>query len=137
MVNAYQRVIEALAQLNRVNQSGPNRATTRCPAHEDRYPSLSIKRGKDRALIHCFAGCDYRDILAALDLTPGDLFDDPRSAPYKPNPAEEARYTRRKTLTQLEKAIDDLLQLPDLGERLALGSARIRPELYIMEREGL
>jgi len=37
-----------------------------CPAHEDRHPSLSIKVADDRLLLHCFAGCDYRDLRQAL-----------------------------------------------------------------------
>ena len=38
-----------------------------CPAHEDRNPSLSIGVGDNgRTLLNCFAGCAYRDIVAAL-----------------------------------------------------------------------
>lgn len=46
----------------------------RCPAHDDRTPSLSVDDGDDgRILVKCFAGCDGRDVLAALkklDLLP-------------------------------------------------------------------
>ncbi len=46
-----------------------------CPAHEDRSPSLSITEGDDgRLLLHCFAGCQVHDILAAVGLTVSDLF---------------------------------------------------------------
>jgi putative DNA primase/helicase len=39
----------------------------RCPAHEDRSPSLSIAMGKDgKVLVRCHAGCDQRDLIAAL-----------------------------------------------------------------------
>src|SRR5215212_118100 len=39
----------------------------RCPAHEDREPSLSIGAGKDgKVLVRCHAGCDQRDVIAAL-----------------------------------------------------------------------
>lgn len=38
-----------------------------CPAHEDRTPSLSIRAGRRRLLLHCFAGCAATDILRALD----------------------------------------------------------------------
>jgi len=40
-------------------------------------------------------------------------------------------------MTPSQRAVDDLLQLPDLGERLCLGNASIRPELYTWEREQL
>lgn len=39
---------------------------SRCPAHEDRNPSLSITPGNDVVLFHCFAGCSQADIMAAL-----------------------------------------------------------------------
>jgi len=38
-----------------------------CITHDDRRPSLSLADGDDgRLLVHCFAGCDTRDILVAL-----------------------------------------------------------------------
>ena len=38
----------------------------RCPGHEDRSPSLSWRLAPDgRALLRCWAGCDFRAILAA------------------------------------------------------------------------
>lgn len=38
----------------------------RCPAHEDKRPSLSWKLAPDgRALVHCFRGCTFAEILAA------------------------------------------------------------------------
>ncbi len=41
--------------------------TARCPAHDDREPSLSIRGGLDgEPVFHCFAGCDWRDIKDAL-----------------------------------------------------------------------
>ena len=51
----------------------------KCPAHDDRSPSLSISTGRDgRVLLKCFAGCSTESILAALGLRWGDLFDDDR-----------------------------------------------------------
>ena len=39
----------------------------KCPAHEDRNPSLSIKEGGDgRVLLFCHAGCPTENIVAAL-----------------------------------------------------------------------
>ncbi len=38
----------------------------RCPCHDDRSPSLSVRPGRSRLLFHCFAGCDTADILRAL-----------------------------------------------------------------------
>jgi putative DNA primase/helicase len=39
----------------------------RCPAHEDRNPSLSISAAKDgKVLVRCHAGCSQRNVIAAL-----------------------------------------------------------------------
>ena len=49
--------------------------TARCPAHDDRSPSLSLRDGRDgRLLAYCHAGCDWRavaDALRGLGLLPG------------------------------------------------------------------
>lgn len=38
-----------------------------CPVHDDRAPSMSIcDRGDSDVLVHCFAGCDWRDIKEEL-----------------------------------------------------------------------
>jgi hypothetical protein len=47
----------------------------RCPVHDDRTPSLSIREGADgRVLLHCFAGCETGAVLEALGLQFSDLF---------------------------------------------------------------
>jgi len=39
----------------------------RCPAHDDRKPSLSIRDGDDgRVLVRCHAGCEQERVIAAL-----------------------------------------------------------------------
>ena len=43
----------------------------KCPGslhrNGDRTPSLSVKDGRDRVLLFCFAGCTYADIAGALE----------------------------------------------------------------------
>jgi hypothetical protein len=46
---------------------GPNGGMCRCPAHDDRTPSLSVRPGRSRLLLHCFAGCEASAILRALE----------------------------------------------------------------------
>jgi hypothetical protein len=49
--------------------------SARCPAHEDRRPSLSVREGEDgRALVWCHAGCTVDAVCAAVDLRVRDLF---------------------------------------------------------------
>jgi DNA primase len=38
----------------------------RCPAHDDREPSLSIRETDGKVLVRCHAGCDQRDVIAVL-----------------------------------------------------------------------
>ena len=56
-----------------VNKAG-NGWSARCPAHEDRAPSLSVTAGDDgRALLKCHAGCSTPAVVAALGLAMRDL----------------------------------------------------------------
>jgi hypothetical protein len=51
--------------------------TCRCPAHEDRSPSLSVSEGIDgRVLIYCHAGCEAARVIRVLNLQWADLFRD-------------------------------------------------------------
>ena len=44
---------------------------SRCPAHDDHTPSLSVSVGHTgQVLLHCHAGCDYPSIVAALGIAP-------------------------------------------------------------------
>lgn len=64
-----------LARLDKVRQTGPNSWSARCPAHDDRHPSLAVTEKQDgRVLIFCRALCPTPDILAAVGLTLSDLF---------------------------------------------------------------
>jgi putative DNA primase/helicase len=41
--------------------------SARCPAHDDRNPSLSVRDKDDGGvLVHCFAGCAQRDVIGVL-----------------------------------------------------------------------
>jgi hypothetical protein len=66
-----------LTRLDHVRQTGPGRWIARCPAHEDRGPSLSIRELPDGAiLVHDFAGCETQAVLAAVGLAWRDLYPD-------------------------------------------------------------
>ena len=45
----------------------------RCPVHDDRTPSLSVRVGDTRLLLKCFAGCDTRDVLSAIRRIDGSI----------------------------------------------------------------
>jgi len=64
-----------LSRLNHVKRTGPGRWLARCPAHEDKSPSLSIRELDDgRVLLHDFAGCSIEEILGAVGMTFDALF---------------------------------------------------------------
>ena len=57
---------EAISQALQARRTGPGRWMARCPAHDDRNPSLSITDRNGKALLHCFAGCEQRAVIEAL-----------------------------------------------------------------------
>jgi putative DNA primase/helicase len=60
----------------------------RCPHHDDRQGSLSIKEAGDgRVLMHCFAGCVTADVVASAGLAMVDLF--PPEVPVVPLPTAQ------------------------------------------------
>jgi hypothetical protein len=88
-----------LAALDRPRRTGDGRWVARCPAHDDRGPSLSVRDvGDGRTLIYCFAGCETADILGALGLSWGDLY------PVK-RPTDASQRRRRATLTTAADAL--------------------------------
>jgi 5S rRNA maturation endonuclease (ribonuclease M5) len=60
---------------------------SRCPAHDDRNPSLSISEGENSTLLHCHAGCSVESICAALGIEVREL-----SLDNKPDPRIVAIY---------------------------------------------
>ncbi len=61
-------------RLDGVRETGHGKYIARCPAHDDRSPSLAIKDcGDGRILLHCFAGCDVESVLDALGLSFSDI----------------------------------------------------------------
>ena len=77
-----------LSRLDKVQGRG-SRFKARCPAHNDRGPSLSVTEADDgRILVHCFAGCDVHQVVSAVGLSVSDLF--------PPEPVRERmRYDRK------------------------------------------
>ena len=57
-----------------IKQTGHDRYLSKCPAHEDRSPSLSITTAPDKILLHCHAGCSPQSIVESVGYSLGDLF---------------------------------------------------------------
>lgn len=88
-----------LARLGRVRRVGVGKWVARCPAHDDRGPSLSIAETADgRVLLYDFgAQCSAAEILDAVGLTFEVLFpehdpdDAGRRTGWRSAPARDAR----------------------------------------------
>lgn len=64
-----------------------------CPAHADKNPSLSISERYGKVLLHCHAGCQTQDIVAAMGLAMRDLMGDAEPEGFKaavPAPVKES-----------------------------------------------
>ena len=78
-----------LVQALEANGCEPNaaRGVARCPAHDDRRPSLHFKQGQRGALVICRTQrCPTEAIAAALGLTIAALFDDYAPKGSRPRP---------------------------------------------------
>jgi hypothetical protein len=53
---------------------GKGKYMAKCRAHNDQKPSLSVREGRDAALIKCWAGCDLKDVLKASGLSLKDIW---------------------------------------------------------------
>lgn len=97
-----------LNRLDGVRRTGPGRWVAKCPAHEDRAPSLSLRQCDDgRMLVHCFAGCDVQSILDSIGLEFSDLFPAKRIDHHVPR--ERALFDARDALRCLSREVLVLL----------------------------
>ena len=98
--------------------AGQGRWMSRCPAHEDSSPSLSIGEGENgKALVKCFAGCPTPAVLEALGLTAGDLF--PDGSQGKTLPTKKARRSKPpgKAFATFEEALEVIERILGPGWR--------------------
>lgn len=93
----------------------------RCPAHDDRQPSLSISEGADgRVLLHCHAGCSTESICQSLGLSVSDLFQSSNtSALRRSSSARRTRGSARideggRTFATCDAAIEALTMIARL-----------------------
>ena len=64
-----------LERLEGVKHTGVGRFMARCPAHDDRSPSLGVKDcGDGVTVVNCLAGCETEDVLSAIGLSFSDLY---------------------------------------------------------------
>lgn len=129
---------DLLSRLDKVKGTGPGRYTARCPAHDDKGPSLAVRELDDgRVLLHCFAGCSVHEIVGAVGLDIGALFPSREIEHGKPErrpfPATDVlRCIAFESLVVLSAAAAMLTGHPFGAvdrERLSLASGRIQAAL--------
>ena len=137
MSDAYQAILGALRNKGLIVRESGDRSTAQCPHHEDRNPSLAVGRRRDDkgATVHCHAGCDYRDVVAELNMNAADLFDEPslRSIyePRRDYPYPGGRVVHRKPGK-------DFPQSGNKSDRSLYGADKITaatPTVYVVEGE--
>jgi hypothetical protein len=118
-----------LSRLDGVRKASDGRWMAKCPAHEDRSPSLSIRELRDgMILLHDFGGCSSEDVLFAVGLSMADLFED-SPVKYGRSRKPNHHHAAFEALKSLEK---DSLLVAMGAESLAAGYA-----LTDKDRDGL
>lgn len=126
-----------LERLEQVRENGRGRWMARCPAHDDRSPSLSVREADDGTLLlHDFGGCSAADVLAAVGLELRDLFPEPvgHHRPAQRRPRRNPRDTLvavRHALTVITLADSDLRR----GEALSDDDRRALDRALAVLRE--
>ena len=87
-----------LARLDAVRRMGDHRWIARCPSHDDRNPSLTIREADDaRVLLKCFTECETSEVLDSLGLG--------WSALFPPRDSNKPRKLRREPLAYPSDAL--------------------------------
>ena len=108
-----------------VKTSYQGKAQCICPAHNDKEASLTIARGDRGTVVHCHAGCETADVLAAVGLQMKDLFED-----------DQIRKTdREKWKSYVEgregRKIEDVYHYVDLSGKYAFTRLRLTGKKFL------
>lgn len=104
----------------------------RCPAHEDGKSSLSVGRARDGGvLLKCFAGCQPKDIVAALGLEMKDLFAEEKAKPFVPvKVAKPQSNGSGKPETNGKPVIEKIYSYTDALGREVYQAIRMKPKTF-------
>ncbi len=112
-----------LDRLQCVRQVGLGKFVSRCPAHEDVTPSLSIRQLDDgRILVHDFGGCDIEQVLSAVGLTLGDLY------------PERSTHHRAPVRAAHRHAANEALRVVDREARIIVVAAENMAQDVVLEQ---
>lgn len=120
------RAADFLERLEGVRQTSPNQWISKCPAHSDKSPSLSIGLSPDGKIkFHCFAACDGGSVLDAIGLKFRDLY--PDNAPFRAAVSTAAKRLKPIDLRSLDETVLVIAKADlDAGKTLSIeDSARL------------
>lgn len=122
-----------LSRLDGLQQRGPKKWVAKCPAHQDKTPSLAITELNDgRLLVHDFGGCDTSSVMAAVGLNMGDLFPDGGSEHH--HPLAFAKVEKRQAQQRAEALASARLVL-DMAEAMRKEGEKLTPQDLERERK--
>lgn len=133
-----------LPRLERVQRRGADRWSARCPAHDDKGPSLSLRVLPDgRVLLHCFAGCPPAEVVHAVGLELHDLFPKPQEH-HRPGERRPWRDAGPDALRALADEVNHVFVCAALmaggvkltareRDRLAIAAERVNGALHLID----
>ena len=123
----------------------------RCPAHNDRTPSLVVKFGLTGFIVKCVVGCSFFQVVEAAGLRPLDFKYDVGPAASSPVVHSRARrvmqemvYWKRRPLMTFEEIVDVALE-PDVRTLVGVGarypeimyaSWRVASKMWVIAMDG-
>lgn len=96
----------------RWRQTGPDQWRGNCPAHRDHKASAALRVIDEGCVVHCHAGCDWRDVLTAVGLRPDDV--QPKRAGSRKRAAEAEERARLSARRSAQLMRDDDHRLDEL-----------------------
>ncbi len=123
-----------LERLDGVKRTGKGKYISRCPAHNDKTPSLSVNVIPDgRILIHCHTGCAPGDVMNSVGLSLSNLFPDGaiNSHLYGATPwLRKQQKTAKKKLENERLILDMADEMRARGEQLSRGDLQRERQAY-------
>ncbi len=127
-----------LPLLDKVRKLSAGSWMARCPAHNDKAPSLHVTEKADgTVLLNCFAGCGGMDVIGALGLDPDVLFPPKVLEDGSRREKPKRQFPVRDVVRALEpQAIEASLLLAKIGGGAVVSKSDRERALFLAERIG-
>jgi DNA primase len=104
----------------------------RCPAHDDRNPSLSVTEGDDgQILVHCHTGCTSDDVVKAMGRKMSDLYNQSETF-GRSRVSKRSEYKRESSPDPIpEDMVEKLHNALTPDDRASLSSERMLSDAVI------